>query len=273
MKFTQFAGLWTLVHHPSREREWTLERKLRTLHAAGFGGVCARLDIAIASLARANGLFAIGLIFPDDPSEFGQLLRSQKELGALHVNVQLGSHATSPIDAVKKWIRLESEAEKLGLIVSLETHRDSATETPEKLFEVADRYEKLTRQTLRLTWDFSHFGVVKHLHTGQLVERLLSRPDLIQNATQFHFRPFNRHHAQLPVTDKGELTPEVIDYLGFAQEVMRIWKIDPRNRDREMLACPSLGPKGGYALSNFPPVWPDALRLSEQLTKRWQKAR
>lgn len=272
MKLTQFAGLWTLAHHPSRERDWTLERKLRTIKACGFGGVCARLDIAIASLARANGLFAIGLIFPDDPAEFHQLLRTQKEFGAIHVSVQLGSHATSPVDAVRKWIRLENEAEKLGLIISLETHRDSATETPDKLFEVADRYEKQTRRTIQLTWDFSHFGVVKHLPTGQLVERLLIRPDLIQNATQFLFRPFNRHHAQLPVSNKGDLTPEVIDYLGFAQEVMRVWKSSSRNEDREMLACPSLGPKSGYALSNFPAVWPDALRLSEQLTKRWQKA-
>lgn len=273
MKFTQFAGLWTLVHHPSRQREWTLERKLRAIKAAGFAGVCARLDTAIASLARANGLFAVGLIFPDDPAEFSQLLRTQKEFGATHVNVQLGTQATSPNDAVKRWIRLENEAERHGLIVSLETHRASATETPEKLFEVADRYEKLTRRSIRLTWDFSHFGVVKHLHTGQFVERLLTRPDLVQNATQFHFRPFNSHHAQLPVTHNGELTPETLDYLEFAQEVMQTWKMAPQNRDREMMGCPSLGPKSGYALSNFPPVWPDALILSEQLTKRWQKAR
>jgi len=272
MKLIQFAGLWTLVHHPSRQREWTLDRKLKAIKAAGFSGVCARLDRAIAMLARANGLFAIGLIFPDDPAEFAQLLRTQKEFGAVHVNVQLGTHATSATDAVKRWIQLEKDAEQHGLIVSLETHRDSVTETPEKLFELADRYEKLARRPLRLTWDFSHFGVVKHLHSGKFIERLLTRPDLVQNATQFHFRPFNSHHAQLPVTHKGELTPEAIDYLEFAQEVMHIWKVDPQNREREMLGCPSLGPKSGYALSNFPPVWPDALALSAELTRRWQKA-
>lgn len=273
MKLVQFAGLWTLVHHPSRQKEWTLDRKLKAIKAAGFGGVCARLDRAIASLARVNGLFTIGLIFPDQPEEFSQLLRAQKEFGATHVNVQMGTHATTPNEAAKRWIHLEKEAEKLDLIVSLETHRDSVTETPEKLFELADRYEKLAKRPLRLTWDFSHFGVVKHLHTGKFVERLLTRPDLVQCATQFHFRPFNSHHAQLPITHKGELTAEVVDYLGFAQEVMQIWKSDPGNREREMLACPSLGPKGGYALSNFPPVWPDALVLSEELTRRWQKAR
>ena len=273
MNFVQFVSLWTLVHHPSRQHEWTLDRKLRAIKAAGFNGVCARLDAAIANLARANGLFAVGLIFPDDPAEFSQLLRAQKEFGALHVNVQLGTHATAPLDAVKRWIQLEKAAEQHGLIVSLETHRDSVTETPEKLFKLADQYEKLTRRTLRLAWDFSHYGVVKHLHPGQWVERLLTRPDLIRNASQFYFRPFNSHHAQLPVTHKGELTPEVMDYLNFAQEVMDVWKSDPENRNREMLGCPALGPKSGYALSNYPAVWPDALVLSTQLTRRWGKAR
>lgn len=273
MKFVQFVGLWTLAHHPSRAQEWSLSRKFSALKTAGFSGVCARLDAAIASLAQLHELSVIGMVFPDDPAEFPQLLRTQKEFGAGHVTVQLGSHDTTPAEAVKRWIKLEREAEKLGLSVSLETHRDSVTETPEKLFELADRYQKLTDKRLNLSWDFSHLGVVKHLHTGQYVERLLARPDLVQQADHFLFRPFSSHHAQLPVTHKGELTPEVRDYLDFAQEVMHLWKAAPENNDRTFFACPSLGPKGGYALSNFPPVWPDALVLSEELQKRWQKAR
>ncbi len=273
MKLVQFAGLWTLVHHPSRQQEWPLDRKLRSIKAADFAGVCARLDAPIASLTAKHKLFAVGLIFPDQPAEFVRLLRIQKDLGAEQVCVQLGTHDTRPAEAVKRWIQLENEAEKLGLVVSLETHRDSATETPEKLFEIADLYEKLAKKPLRLAWDFSHFGVVKHLSAAQCVDRLLARPELIRNAIQFHFRPFSSHHAQLPVTHKGKLTPETIDYLDFVQEVMRIWKAEPSNQNKTLLACPSLGPKGGYALSNFPPVWPDALELSSQLTKRWNKAK
>lgn len=273
MKLVQFAGLWTLVNHPARQREWSIVQKLRAVKAAGFAGICARLDASIAYVAAKQGLFTIGLVFPDDPAEFASLLSAQKSFGAEHVDVQLAAHDTTPAHAVKKWIRLEKEAEKLGLIVSLETHRDTITETPEKLFELADRYFDQMGRPLRLTWDFSHLAVVKHLHTGNFVARLLARPDLVQHATQFHFRPFNGHHAQLPVTHRGKLTPEICDYLDFAQEVMHIWKIAPRNRERTMLACPELGPPGGYALSGFPPVWPDAIVLSQELTKCWQRAR
>jgi hypothetical protein len=273
MKFVQFAGLWTLVNHPTRERDWSLEQKFRAIKAAGFGGVCARLDTVTARLARRHSLFAIGQIFPEIPAEFEALLRAQKMAGASQVNVQLGSHDTTAKEAVRKWIRLEQVADGLEIAVSLETHRDSVSESPEKLFELADRYQNETGRLLRLTWDFSHFAIAKHLHPGEWAERLLTRPELVQHAAQFLFRPFNAHHAQLPVTRQKKLTPETLDYLDFAQEVMRLWKAAAGNRERTLLACPELGPLGGYALSGFPPVWPDAIVLSRELAKRWDKAR
>ena len=272
MKLVQFASLWTLVNHPSRQREWSLEKKLQAIQAAGFGGVRARLDFAIGSLARRQGLFAIGLVFADDPADYANLLRVQKGFGAERVDVQLGTHLTTPAEAVRKWILLEKEALKLDLAISLETHRGTATETLEKLLEISQRYEKATGGLLRLTWDFSHYAVVKDLRTGNFVEQLLAFPNLVQHATQFQFRPFNGEHAQLPVTYKREIAPEVLDYLTFAEEIMRVWKSSPTNRDTTLFACPDLGPVGGYALTSFPPVWPDALTLSAELATCWKKA-
>ncbi|HEU5078574.1 MAG TPA: hypothetical protein VFT72_05140 [Opitutaceae bacterium] len=272
MKLVPFADLWTLAHHPSRECEWSLDQKFEEVRAAGFQGIAAPLDIAVASLAMQNGLFSIGMIFPDGPEDFARILKAQKEFGTHHVSVQLGAHDTSPAEAAKRWIKLEKIADDLDLEISLETHRDSATETPEKLFELADRYAKATGRVLRLSWDFSHWAIVKHLHNAQHIERLLARPELVQHATLFRFRPFNAHHAQVAVTHNGDLTIEVIAFLEFAQEVMRIWKSAPGNRDRNMYACASLGPKGGCALTHFPPVWPDAVVLSSELQKRWDTA-
>jgi hypothetical protein len=272
MKLVQFASLWTLVNHPSRQREWSLEKKLQAIRASGFGGVRARLDFAIGSLARQEGLFAIGLVFADEPSDFANLLRVQKGFGAERVDVQLGTHLTSPTEAVRKWLLLEKEAVKLELTLSLETHRGTATETLEKLLEIAQRYEKATGSALRISWDFSHYAVVRDLRTGNFAAQLLTSPTLIQHASQFQFRPFNGEHAQLPVTYKREITPEVLDYLAFAEEVMKVWKAGPQNRESTLFACPDLGPVGGYALTNFPAVWPDALALSAELTRCWKNA-
>jgi hypothetical protein len=124
---------------------------------------------------------------------------------------------------------------------------------------------------LPTSWDFSHFAVVKHLVPANFVGRLLVRPDLIQNAQQFHFRPFNGHHAQVPITDgTGALTREVTDWLRFAEAVFRCWLEGNRDNGREIFVCPELGPvEGGYALSTFPNSWEDAKVLRLEIDKLW----
>jgi hypothetical protein len=62
------------------------------------------------------------------------------------------------------------------------SHRGTCTETPEKTYALADAYQRQTGELLPLSWDFSHFAVVKHLVPENIVKRLLVRPDLIQRA-------------------------------------------------------------------------------------------
>jgi hypothetical protein len=50
------------------------------------------------------------------------------------------------------------------------------------------RIFEATGELLPISWDFSHFAVVKHLVPSNFKEQLLLRTDLIQNAQQFHFR-------------------------------------------------------------------------------------
>ncbi len=67
-------------------------------------------------------------------------------------------------------------------------------------------------------------------------EKLLVRPDLIQKAQQFHLRPFNGHHAQVPITDDtGELTQEVEDWLPFARATSCLLaRGQPRKQSRDL---------------------------------------
>lgn len=272
------ANLWTLVGHPSPAREWTLERKIRAIAAAGFDGITAAVTPEHRRLAERHGLrHILGFVSCSDPEEFARYLREQKEGGAMHVNVQMDDHDTPPAVAVKHWIRLEREAEKIGgLIPSLEVHRDTCTETPEKTYEIADRYHRATGQLLRLNFDFSHLAVVKHLAPADYVRRLLIAPELIQHGEQCHFRPFNGHHCQVPVTHRGALTPELRSYLPFAEAVMAIWRSAPKNENRTLFACPEMGPHapdgGMYNITGLPPAWHDAQVLREELAKCWRRA-
>lgn len=265
------VNLWTLVWHPSKSREWSLERKLRAVKEAGFEGFTTQLTPQHARLGDKLGLMRIGYFSSSDPRKFTSLLRSQKDAGARHVNVQLGDHDTPTAVAVRLALKLMEESAKLGLETAIEVHRDTCTETPEKTYALADAYEKATGELIPFVWDYSHLAVVKHL-LPPFWPRLGQRPDLIQRAQQFHFRPFNGHHCQVPVTDgRAQLTPEFRDYVPFMEKVMETW-LAAAIPGRELIAVPELGPLWmGYNLSAFPPSWDDACVLREQIEKSWRR--
>jgi len=265
-------NLWTLVWHPTKNKEWPLERKLRAVKDAGFDGFTTQLAPQHARLADKLGLMRVGYFSSGDSRKFASLLRSQKDAGALHVNVQLGDHDTPTSAALPLARKLIDEGDKLSLAVAIEVHRDTCTETPEKTYALADAYEKATGKLIPFVWDYSHLAVVKHL-LPPFWPRLGKRLDLIQRAQQFHFRPFNGHHCQVPITNgKGKLTPEFLDYVPFMEKVMATWlaKAAP---GREMIAVPELGPLWmGYNLSAFPRSWEDACVLRREIENAWQRA-
>jgi hypothetical protein len=266
------ANLWTLVWHPSKRNEWSLERKLRAIKEAGFNGFTAQLNSEHARLADELGLIRVGFFSSGNPKEFPSLLRQQKAAGARHINVQLADHDTPTRLAVRLARELAAAGDKLGVEPAVEVHRDTCTETPEKTYALADGYERATGELLPMTWDYSHLAIVKHLQPPYW-DRLGVRPDLIQRAQQFHFRPFNGHHCQVPVTNgRGQLTPEFLDYRPFVEKVMQTW-LAAAAPGREMFAAPEMGPLWlGYNLHSLPESWEDAKVLREELEKCWQRA-
>lgn len=267
------ANLWTLMGHPSRSAEWTLERKLEAIKEAGFDGVCWAPIPGLKEGLERFGLVFVGGMASGDPLAFSTTLRELKQACAIHVNVQLGSHDVLTPEALRLTLRLHELAKSFGLQPAIESHRGTCTETPEKTYALADAFKAATGELLPISWDFSHFAVVKHLLPEEFAARLLVRPDLIQRAQQFHLRPFNGHHAQVAVTDgSGRLTEEMRAWLPFAEAVLRCWYAGNAEREREIMVCPELGPvEGGYALSLFPNSWEDAKVLREEIARIWSQ--
>jgi hypothetical protein len=267
------ANLWTLLRHPSTECEWTLERKLAAVADAGFDGVCWAPSAELHHGVERLGLLFVGGMASGDEATFPHLLRDLQQCGAQYVNVQLGGDDLPAPQALHLASSLLQQGEELGLKPAIETHRGTCTETPEKFYALADEYERSAGRLLPTSWDFSHFAVLKHLVPKEFEERLLLRPDLIQASQQFHLRPFNGHHAQVPITTaEGELTQEVRDWLPFADAVLRCWLEANGNSGREIFVCPELGPiEGGYALSTFPNSWEDAKVLRAEIQRLWAR--
>ena len=108
------------------------------------------------------------------------------------------SITTTPTDeAITRARQVMETAGNLEMDVAIEVHRDTCTETPEKAYALAEGFEKAEGRPLKMTWDFSHPAIIKHL-SPPYWDRLAERVDLIQLAQQFHFRPFNGHHCQSP---------------------------------------------------------------------------
>ena len=270
------ANLWSLRDYPPGSTPWSVEQQLDAVKSAGFDGITTQLTQQHGREAEKRGLMVVGYFASGDEAKFPDLLLSQKEAGARHINVQLADHDTETSEALRLTLSLMEAAEKIGgLEPAIEVHRDTCTETPEKAYALADGYFKATGQLLPMTWDFSHIAVVKHLAPDNYIERMLVRPDLIQHAVQFHFRPFNGHHCQVPVTrGDGELTQELCDWLPFVAETMRIWLAANANSDRTMIAVPEMGPvRGGYNFEHLPNSWEEAIRLRQLLDGLWHDVR
>jgi sugar phosphate isomerase/epimerase len=267
------ANLWSLTDYPSSSDPWSLEQQLDAVKAAGFDGFTTQLEPRHAREAEKRGLFVVGYFASGE--KFPELLKSQRDAGAVHINIQLADHDTTPTEALSLTLRLMEEAHRLGGVEpAIEIHRDTCTETPEKAYALADGYFEQTGELLPMTWDFSHLAVVKHLTPENYIGRLLVRPNLIQRAAQFHFRPFNGHHCQVPVTlGDGSLTPEVKDWLPFVGATIRTWLAGNAQTDRTMFAVPEMGPvRGGYNFEHLSNSWEDAVRLRPLLENVWQES-
>ena len=269
-RLVQSCSLGSLIGYGGNKGEWSVVQKLRRIKNAGFEGFVGRVHMLTRDEAAESGLvFACTTDMGNGKTEPMRKLKRCKSYGARVVNVQMLDHDTLTPEAVTVARRVMATADELDLDVSIEVHRDTCTETPEKAYALAEGFEKAAKRPLKMTWDFSHPAVIKHLNPP-FYKRLVERPDLVQFANQFHFRPFNGQHAQVPALGRGgTLTPEFIDWLEFAEQCLQLWlKAAPPGR--ELFICPEQI-AGSYFLSVFGDRFTDTKAVRDEVGKAWKR--
>lgn len=268
-KVRHMCSIGTLGGYGGKGGEWSVPKKLRRIKKAGFDGFLGRIPMITREIVDESGLIFAATTDIGGIPEIKEKLQAIDAAGARCVNVQMLDHDTPTKRAVEVARRVIGTADELGMDVAIEVHRDTCTETPEKAYALAEGFEKAENRPLKMTWDFSHPAVVKHLNPPYW-DRLAERVDLIQLAQQFHFRPFNGHHAQVPALNrKGELTPEFLDFMEFVDRLIGVW-LEAATPGREMFACPEQI-AGGYMLSVFPDRFKDVQAIRKAIDRSFKK--
>jgi hypothetical protein len=205
----------------------------------------------------------------DSAAKVAPALLSAKSLGAVAIDVQLCDYDTPVAEALKLARRIRSVARELDLPFAIETHRDTFTETPEATLALWQGYRKATGEMLPLCLDHSHFAIIRHLAPGTFWERLREPAELLASAAQFHLRPFNGHHCQIPVLDASRRqTPEYRDWLEYSASLLAHLHGQPTLAP--VLAVPELGNAApAYGLSCFGDTWRDAQAVARDLRQQW----
>ena len=262
-----FASLWSLRQYPTQRREWSWKKKFTAIRDAGFEGVFSPPRPELEARGNLRYLAVTSL---DSVKNVAEPLTAAKRLGALAIDVQLGDYDTPIQDAVKLAVRIRDVARELSLPFAVETHRDTFTETPEATQSLARRYRAKTRESLPLCLDHSHFAVVRHLAPDRLWERLREPEELLAAAAQFHLRPFNGHHCQIPALDpSGGRTPEYRAWLNYTE--MLFGYLSGQATGEPLLVVPELGHAApAYGLSCFGDTWRDARAVARDLRLQWR---
>jgi hypothetical protein len=262
-----FASAWSLRQYPSSRREWSWDRKFAAMQAAGFDGVFSPPRPELGDRGPLRYLAVTSL---DAPEKVAEALAAARQLGALAIDVQLGDYDTPLADAVRLARRIRDVARELALPFAIETHRDTFTETPEATLALAHGYAAATGEVLPLCLDHSHFAVVRHLREDLLWERLREPAELLAASTQFHLRPCNGHHCQIPVLDaRGRRTPEYRHWLEYSRSLLT--HVAAQATRDPVLVVPELGHAApAYRLSCFGDTWRDAVTVARDLRRQWR---
>jgi hypothetical protein len=263
-----FGTLWSLRQYPTAQREWTWERKFRAIRDAGFDGV---LSPPRPELTRRGDLRYLAVTSLSPGMDIVKPFRAAKDLGAVAIDVQLGDYDSPLAEMVELARTLAAVSRDVGLPFAIETHRrhlygDARSDgCPGACLPTPDPI-----QGLPLCLDHSHFAIVRHLAPGTYWERLREPEELLAAAAQFHLRPFNGHHCQIPVLDaRGRRTPEYRDWLGYAGSLLHHLRAQPTAEP--VLAVPEIGHAApSYGLSCFSDTWADVCAVERDLRALWR---
>jgi hypothetical protein len=261
-KLEVFQSLWAMeLRHPEKP-ERSAEENFRMVAEAGYDGMCidpAANEVAefrkLLPLYEKYDLKCMVNAFPHRISDLAPILQMAKDFDARVVNVIGGVmplRAEEAVPVIHHWME---DADKAGLPLLFETHRDGLLND---LFYTLQVIDSVTE--LRLCADLSHFVVDREFRAPipardeAYIHRVLERSDCFQG------RIASREQIQVQI-DFPQHRQWVDIFKRWWKDGMRLWR--QRNDDNAILVflC-ELGPPP-YAITDAG---------QHELSDRWEEA-
>jgi hypothetical protein len=272
-RLQMFQSLWAMEQRRPATPELSMEARFRKAAEAGYHGLC--IDPAVheieacrklAPLYREYGLGCMVNAFPAAVDELRPLLELARELEACLVNVigqVMPLTVEEGIPLIRRWMR---EAERVGVPLLFETHRDCTLNDLHYTLLLIDAVPEM-----RLCADLSHYVIDREMRLPlsdrdrNHMRRILKRSDCFQG------RVASREQIQVQL-DFPQHQDWVRQFRGWWHEGIVMWR--ERNDDDATLCflC-ELGPPP-YAITDarqeeLSDRWQEALQIREWISRIW----
>ncbi len=261
-KLEVFQSLWGMEQRIPDTPEPSIDEHFSKIAEAGFDGICIDLGAdEINQFREASQYYEkydLGCMvnaFPEQLDDMQPVLQLAKDFEACMVNVIGGIMPIVPADAVPVIYRWIEDADKSGMPLLFETHRDGLLNDLYYTLQVIDLVPEL-----RLCADLSHFVIDREFRSPipdadqAHIHRVLERSDCFQG------RIANREQVQIQINFPQH--QEWVDiFKDWWKKGMRMWR-KRKDDDATLVFLCELGPRP-YAITDGE---------QRELSDRWQEA-
>jgi hypothetical protein len=272
-KLEVFQSLWAMEQRIPETPEASMDENFSKVAEAGFDGMCIDLGAdEIGQFREASryydeyGLRCMVNAFPARVKDLQPVLQLAKDFDAAMVNVIGGVMPITVAGAVPVIYRWMEEADRIGMPLLFETHRDGLLNDLYYTLQVIDSVPEL-----RLCADLSHFVVDREFRSPipevdqSYIRRVLERSDCFQG------RIANREQVQIQINfPQHQEWVEIFRH--WWKEGMRMWRAR-NDGDATLVFLCELGPRP-YAVTDgqqreLSDRWEEALQIRQWVQDIW----
>jgi hypothetical protein len=272
-KLEIYQSLWAMELRQPGIAERSMTENFQMIADAGYDGVSIDPSVAeisayaeVGPLCKQHNLGCMVNAFPYSLDDMQPILEFAKELDACMVNVIGGVMPVYASDAIPVIQRWRDDAERIGMPMIFETHRDSLLNDMFYTLQVLDAVPDL-----RLCADLSHFVVDREMRIplGEADTAYIQR--ILEHSDSFQGRVANREQVQVQI-DFPQHQEWVTTFKAWWRTGMQLWR-ERNTSDATLRFLCELGPPP-YAITDadqkeLSDRWVEALQIRQWALEMW----